>query len=62
MSSGHSHGEVRAGHEKKLLLALGLTTAFMIAPGLLAVWPFSPMRRTCLPIRQRWQSRFWLSR
>jgi cobalt-zinc-cadmium efflux system protein len=31
MSSGHSHGEVRAGHEKKLLLALGLTTAFMIA-------------------------------
>jgi cobalt-zinc-cadmium efflux system protein len=31
MSSGHSHGQVRAGHEKKLLMALGLTTGFMIA-------------------------------
>ncbi len=31
MSSGHSHGQVRAGHEKKLLIALGLTTGFMIA-------------------------------
>ncbi|RJX82824.1 cation diffusion facilitator family transporter [Pseudomonas sp. LS-2] len=31
MSSGHSHGQVRAGHEKKLLLALLLTTGFMIA-------------------------------
>ena len=31
MSSGHSHGEVRAGHEKKLLLALALTVAFMLA-------------------------------
>lgn len=31
MSSGHSHGEVRAGHEKKLLIALMLTGGFMIA-------------------------------
>jgi cobalt-zinc-cadmium efflux system protein len=31
MSSGHSHGQLRAGHEKKLLMALGLTTGFMIA-------------------------------
>ncbi len=31
MSSGHSHGEVRAGHEKKLLIALTLTGGFMIA-------------------------------
>jgi cobalt-zinc-cadmium efflux system protein len=31
MSAGHSHGQVRAGHEKKLLMALGLTTGFMIA-------------------------------
>lgn len=31
MNSGHSHGQVRAGHEKKLLMALLLTTAFMIA-------------------------------
>ncbi|OQR29710.1 cation transporter [Pseudomonas sp. Bc-h] len=31
MSSGHSHGQVRAGHEKKLLIALLLTTTFMIA-------------------------------
>ncbi|MGH8417884.1 MAG: cation diffusion facilitator family transporter [Pseudomonas sp.] len=37
MSSGHSHGEVRAGHEKKLLLALGLTTGFMIAE-IIAAW------------------------
>ncbi|MCR8718340.1 cation diffusion facilitator family transporter, partial [Pseudomonas syringae] len=31
MSSGHSHGQVRAGHEKKLLIALLLTTGFMTA-------------------------------
>ncbi|MBG6289844.1 cation diffusion facilitator family transporter [Pseudomonas nitroreducens] len=31
MSAGHSHGEVRAGHEKKLWVALALTTSFMIA-------------------------------
>ena len=31
MSAGHSHGQVRAGHKKKLLMALGLTTGFMIA-------------------------------
>ena len=31
MSAGHSHGDVRAGHERVLLIALGLTTAFMLA-------------------------------
>lgn len=33
MSGGHSHshGEVRAGHERVLWIALGLTTAFMVA-------------------------------
>ncbi|RZI67902.1 MAG: cation transporter, partial [Pseudomonas sp.] len=31
MSSGHSHGQVRAGHEKKLFIALLLTTSFMVA-------------------------------
>lgn len=31
MSSGHSHGEVRAGHERVLFIALGLTTSFMVA-------------------------------
>ncbi|POF41160.1 cation transporter [Pseudomonas laurylsulfativorans] len=31
MSAGHSHGEVRAGHEKKLWIALALTTSFMVA-------------------------------
>lgn len=31
MSAGHSHGEVRAGHERPLMIALGLTTAFMLA-------------------------------
>ncbi|WP_025131773.1 cation diffusion facilitator family transporter [Pseudomonas sp. PH1b] len=31
MGAGHSHGEVRAGHERKLWLALGLTGSFMIA-------------------------------
>jgi len=33
MSAGHSHshGEVRAGHERVLWIALGLTTAFMVA-------------------------------
>ena len=31
MSAGHSHGEVRAGHEKKLWVALALTTSFMVA-------------------------------
>lgn len=27
----HSHAEVREGHQKKLIMALGLTTAFMLA-------------------------------
>ena len=31
MSSGHSHGQVRAGHEKLLWIALTLTTSFMVA-------------------------------
>jgi cobalt-zinc-cadmium efflux system protein len=31
MSSGHNHGQVRAGHEKKLFIALMLTTGFMVA-------------------------------
>ena len=31
MSAGHSHGLARAGHEKKLWIALALTTSFMIA-------------------------------
>lgn len=31
MSAGHSHGEVRAGHERVLLIALGLTTSFTLA-------------------------------
>lgn len=31
MSAGHSHAQVRAGHERKLWFALGLTTSFMIA-------------------------------
>lgn len=31
MSAGHSHAQVRAGHERKLWSALGLTTSFMIA-------------------------------
>ena len=31
MSAGHSHATVRAGHERKLWLALGLTGSFMIA-------------------------------
>ncbi|WP_447891278.1 cation diffusion facilitator family transporter [Pseudomonas hormoni] len=31
MSAGHSHGQARAGHEKKLWIALALTTSFMIA-------------------------------
>ncbi|ETK18741.1 cobalt-zinc-cadmium resistance protein [Pseudomonas sp. FH4] len=31
MSAGHNHGTVRAGHERKLWLALGLTGSFMIA-------------------------------
>jgi cobalt-zinc-cadmium efflux system protein len=31
MGAGHSHGEVRAGHERVLLIALGLTTSFMVA-------------------------------
>lgn len=31
MSAGHNHGQVRAGHEKKLLGALLLTAGFMIA-------------------------------
>jgi cobalt-zinc-cadmium efflux system protein len=31
MSNTHSHGHVRAGQEKKLLLALALTSGFMIA-------------------------------
>lgn len=31
MSAGHNHATVRAGHERKLWLALGLTGSFMIA-------------------------------
>lgn len=31
MSAGHNHGQVRAGHEKKLWIALALTTSFMAA-------------------------------
>ncbi len=31
MGAGHSHGEVRAGHEKPLWIALALTTTFLIA-------------------------------
>lgn len=31
MSAGHSHATVRAGHERKLWMALGLTGSFMIA-------------------------------
>jgi cobalt-zinc-cadmium efflux system protein len=31
MSAGHNHAQVRAGHEKKLLVALLLTTGFMIS-------------------------------
>lgn len=31
MSAGHSHAQVRAGHERKLWMALGLTGSFMIA-------------------------------
>lgn len=31
MSAGHSHAQVRAGHERQLWIALGLTSSFMIA-------------------------------
>ena len=31
MSAGHNHGQVRAGHERLLWTALGLTGSFMIA-------------------------------
>ena len=31
MSAGHSHAQVRAGHERKLWIALGLTGSFMLA-------------------------------
>lgn len=31
MSAGHSHAQVRAGHEQLLWIALGLTGSFMIA-------------------------------
>ncbi|AZD63007.1 Cobalt-zinc-cadmium resistance protein CzcD [Pseudomonas chlororaphis subsp. aurantiaca] len=31
MGAGHSHGQVRAGHERSLWMALGLTGSFMIA-------------------------------
>ena len=31
MGAGHSHGEIRAGHERALYIALALTTAFMVA-------------------------------
>ena len=31
MSSGHNHAQVRAGHERPLWIALGLTGSFMIA-------------------------------
>ena len=30
MSTGHSHGQVRTGHEKTLWIALALTTTFLI--------------------------------
>ncbi len=30
MGAGHSHGQVRAGHEWRLWVALGLTTVFMV--------------------------------
>ena len=30
MSTGHSHGQVRPGHEKVLWIALALTTTFLI--------------------------------
>lgn len=31
MSAGHSHAQVRAGHERMLWIALGLTGSFMVA-------------------------------
>ncbi|WP_426100813.1 cation diffusion facilitator family transporter [Pseudomonas sp. PSPC3-3] len=31
MSAGHNHAQVRAGHERPLWIALGLTSSFMIA-------------------------------
>lgn len=31
MGAGHSHGQVGAGHERKLWMALGLTGSFMLA-------------------------------
>ena len=31
MSAGHSHAQVRAGHERMLWMALGLTGSFMVA-------------------------------
>ena len=31
MSAGHNHAKVRAGHERQLWIALGLTSSFMIA-------------------------------
>ncbi|NWD53455.1 cation transporter [Pseudomonas veronii] len=31
MSAGHHHAQVRAGHERQLWMALGLTSSFMIA-------------------------------
>ena len=31
MSAGHNHAQVRAGHERQLWIALGLTSSFMIA-------------------------------
>lgn len=31
MGAGHSHGPVRAGHERSLWMALGLTASFMLA-------------------------------
>ncbi|PUA43692.1 cation transporter [Pseudomonas protegens] len=31
MGAGHQHGQARAGHERKLWMALGLTASFMLA-------------------------------
>jgi len=41
MSGGHSHGSVRQGHERTLLGALALTTAFMIVEVIGAFWTSS---------------------
>ena len=41
MSGGHSHGAAREGHERVLLAALALTTAFMIVEVIGAFWTSS---------------------